>query len=60
MRETLLTDVEVGAMLGGVSRTTVWNHVKRGIIPAPIKLGGISRWPMSEINAVIEKAKEQR
>lgn len=58
--ERLLTDIEVAAMLGGVSRATVWGNVKKGIIPKPIKLGGITRWPLTEILGVIEKAKEER
>jgi predicted DNA-binding transcriptional regulator AlpA len=58
--EKLLTDKEVGELLGGVSRATVWGNVKKGIIPKPIKLGGITRFPLSDILGVIETAKQQR
>ncbi|WET74098.1 helix-turn-helix transcriptional regulator [Rhizobium croatiense] len=58
--EKLLTDKEVAKLLGGVSRATVWGNVKKGIIPKPIKLGGITRFPLSDILGVIETAKQQR
>ncbi|MGR9412234.1 DNA-binding protein [Rhizobium indicum] len=58
--DRLLTDKEVGAMLGGISRAKVWGDVKKGIIPKPIKLGGITRFPLSDILGVIETAKQQR
>ncbi|WP_458358887.1 helix-turn-helix transcriptional regulator [Tabrizicola fusiformis] len=29
-------------------------------VPRPVKLGGLSRWPLSEILAVIDKAKAAR
>ncbi|MBX5008767.1 helix-turn-helix domain-containing protein [Rhizobium lentis] len=58
--EKLLTDKEVAELLGGVSRATVWGNVKKGIIPKPIKLGGITRFPLSDIIGVIETAKQQR
>jgi predicted DNA-binding transcriptional regulator AlpA len=34
--------------------------VADGTIPPPIKLGGASRWPLSDIVGVIEKAKAAR
>ncbi|MGO6875598.1 helix-turn-helix transcriptional regulator [Rhizobium ruizarguesonis] len=58
--EKLLTDKEVAELLGGVSRATVWGNVKKGIIPKPIKLGGITRFPLSDILGVIETAKQKR
>ncbi|MGO6982804.1 helix-turn-helix transcriptional regulator [Rhizobium leguminosarum] len=58
--DKLLTDKEVAKLLGGVSRATVWGNVKKGIIPKPIKLGGITRFPLSDILGVIETAKQQR
>ncbi|WP_439625951.1 helix-turn-helix transcriptional regulator [Shinella sp.] len=58
--EKLLTDKEVAAHLGFRCRATVWNHVKKGLIPRPLKLGGITRFPLSDILGVIEAAKQQR
>lgn len=57
--DKLLTDKEAAKFLA-VSRTSVWNYVKRGLIPQPIKIGGLARWPLSDIQNVIEAAKLQR
>lgn len=57
--DRLIRDVEVAAILG-CSRATFWRRVNDGTIPSPVRIGGMSRWPVSEINAVIEKAKARR
>lgn len=57
--DPLLKDREGAAMLG-ISVPTFWRRVADGTIPKPIKLGALSRWPQSEILAVIERAKAAR
>lgn len=57
--ERLLTDKEVSDLLG-VCRTSVWNRVKDGTLPKPIKLGRLSRFPQSDILGFIDAAKQQR
>lgn len=57
--DPLLRDTEVAAAFQ-CSKATVWRRVADGTLPAPIKICGISRWPLSEIEAVIEKAKNER
>jgi predicted DNA-binding transcriptional regulator AlpA len=49
-----------GAALLNVSVPTFWRRVADGTIPRPIKLGALSRWPQSELLAVIERAKAAR
>jgi len=39
---------------------TFWRRVADGTVPKPVKLGGLSRWPQSEILEVIETAKASR
>lgn len=46
-------------MIGG-SVATWWRRVKDGTIPQPIRIGGMSRWRRSEIEAVINRAAAQR
>ncbi|MBG6199963.1 putative DNA-binding transcriptional regulator AlpA [Labrenzia sp. EL_13] len=58
-RDRLIRDVD-GAELLGCSRATFWRRVNDGTVPEPVRIGGMSRWPVSEIIAVINKAKEQR
>lgn len=57
--DPLLTDKEAARVLG-ISTPTFWRWKKDGTIPQPVKLGGLSRWPRSEILDVIEKAKAAR
>lgn len=57
--DPLLRVAEVAAMLA-VSVPSVWRAAADGRIPRPIRLGAASRWPQSEILAVIEAAKAAR
>ena len=57
--DILLTDREAAAELKcGLSTFRRW--VAQGLVTKPLKLGGTSRWPRSEILAVIEAAKTRR
>jgi predicted DNA-binding transcriptional regulator AlpA len=57
--DPLLIARESAAILQ-VSVPTFWRRVADGTIPKPVKLGGLSRWPRSEILGVIEAAKAAR
>lgn len=57
--DPLLKDREAAPILG-ISVPTFWRRVADGTVPKPIKLGASSRWPQSEILAVIERAKAAR
>lgn len=57
--DPLLAVTESAAMLG-ISVPTFWRRVADGTVTKPVKLGGLSRWPRSEILDVIEKAKAAR
>ena len=57
--DPLLTAREGAAVLQ-ISIPTFWRRVADGTIPKPVKLDGLSRWPKSEIIAVIETAKARR
>lgn len=59
MTDPLLTARE-GAALLRVSIPTYWRWVAHGTLPKAVKLGGMSRWPQSELLAVIERAKADR
>lgn len=59
MIDPLLTARE-GAELLQISVPTFWRWAAKGILPKAVKLGGMSRWPKSELLAVIEAAKAQR
>lgn len=55
----LIRDSDAAVMLG-CSKATFWRRVADGTFPRPVKIGSMSRWPESEIIAVIENAKAQR
>jgi predicted DNA-binding transcriptional regulator AlpA len=57
--DPLLTARESSKFLQ-VSIPTFWRRVADGTVPKPVKIGNLSRWPRSEILAVIEAAKAQR
>lgn len=56
----LLLTAREGAAVLQISVPTFWRRVADGTIPKPIKLGGLSRWPHSEVIEVIDAAKAKR
>jgi len=57
--ENLLTDIELAKMLG-CSRSTIWKWAADGILPKPLKIGGMSRWKETEGYDVICRAESER
>lgn len=57
--EQLVNDKTAASLLG-CSRTTLWRRVKDGTIPNPLRIGGLSRWKLSDIQAVITAAEAKR
>ena len=55
----LLSDNTAAALLG-ISRATLWRGSHDGRFPAPIRLGGLTRWRRDELVAVVEKAAAER
>ena len=44
----------------GISSSTLYDLISRGLLPRPIKLGRSSIWLREEIEAVIEERKNAR
>ena len=59
LEQSLLRERDACSVLG-ISRATLWRRVKDGTIPQPVKIGGASRFPRSEIIHVIEVAMARR
>ena len=55
----LVSDAEAATLLG-CSRTTVWRRVADGTLPKPIKLGGLSKFVLSEQIGAVEAAMAAR
>lgn len=52
-----ITQVMTRTNLG---KTAVYDCVKRGDLPKPVKIGGSSRWIPEEVDAALEAAKARR
>lgn len=57
--DPLLRKHEVCDMLR-ISPASLYRRVQDGTLPRPVKLGGLSRWPQSEIVAALKAAGEGR
>lgn len=57
--DRLLTLKEVCSILHR-SPASIYRDVDRGLLPRPLKIGSSSRWPTSEIAALVDRAKAQR
>ena len=55
----LIRYMETAAILG-CSQATVLALLKTGKIPAPLKIGSIARWRITDIESVIDKAAEKK
>ena len=44
------------AKLGGCSPSTIWRRVADRTLPKPTKIGGMTMWDESEVDAAIEAA----
>lgn len=54
-----LSDVEAAALVG-ISKSTFRRGVIDGRFPKPVRLGGLVRWPQSEIFQALETLKASR
>ena len=48
----LMTIAEVRATLR-IGASTIWRKVKEGSFPAPIKIGGSTRWQLSDVEVFV-------
>lgn len=54
-----LSDAEAAALVG-ISKSTFRRGVIDGRFPKPVRLGGLVRWPQSEIFQALEALKAKR
>ena len=55
----LISDLETAKLLG-CSRATIWRRVADATLEPPVKIGGMTRFVLSEILAVVDRAKKAR
>ena len=54
----LIKDVEAAKLLS-MGRSTFWREVARGTIPAPVKIGGLTRWRVQDLQASVAQMGRQ-
>ena len=50
----LLNRTEVCRLFGGINVATLYRHIRKGVLPRPVKVGGSSRWLREECEAVLQ------
>lgn len=48
----LVPDREAAGMLS-IGRSTFWREVKAGNLPKPVKIGGLTRWRVSDLQQCV-------
>jgi predicted DNA-binding transcriptional regulator AlpA len=56
MSEKILMRAKEAAAFLDIGKTTLWNNVKKGEVPPPIKIGGATRWRVSDLVALVANA----
>lgn len=49
----LLSDKEAAKLLS-MGTSTLWRGVKSGEFPAPVKIGGMTRWRVADLHRYVE------
>jgi len=60
MKPIILIRPRVLAGQLGIGRSTLWRWVQQGILPSPIRIGGIAGWRPEDIEAAIEQLQQNR
>lgn len=57
--QTYLTLTELRAKLGDRSRSAIYDDLKKGRLPQPVKLGGRLYWPEGDVEAHLRNLAEK-
>ena len=53
--DKILVPALEAAQLLSMGRSTFWREVAKGTIPAPVKIGGLTRWRVQDLQASVSK-----
>jgi predicted DNA-binding transcriptional regulator AlpA len=56
----LLDRRAVCSLFGGIHAATLYRHIRTGTVPPPVKVGSLSRWLRSEVEAALGRMVEGR
>lgn len=54
VEKLLIPDKQAAEMLS-IGRSTFWREVKAGNLPQPVKIGGVTRWRLSDLRRCVEQ-----
>lgn len=43
-----------------ISRTTLWRLTRAGVLPAPVRLGGVALWCTDDVRDALRRLREQQ
>jgi excisionase family DNA binding protein len=52
MTDKILVPALEAARLLSIGKSTFWREVAKGTIPAPVKIGGASRWRVEDLQRI--------
>ena len=52
--EKILIPAAEAATLLSMGKSTFWREVAKGTIPAPIKIGGLTRWRVADLQQCVQ------
>jgi predicted DNA-binding transcriptional regulator AlpA len=47
--QKILVDAQEAAALFSMGKSTFWREVKNKNVPAPVKIGGLTRWRLADL-----------
>lgn len=53
MTNKILVPAQEAAQILSIAKSTLWRDVKRKKLPAPIKIGGATRWRVSDLQQFV-------
>lgn len=56
MEAKLLVTVREAAQLLSIGESTLWRDSKIGKLPAPVKIGGATRWRVADLHTFVANA----
>lgn len=56
MTDKILVNAVEGAGMLSMGRSTFWRAVSAGVLPQPVRIGGLTRWRVADLMRAIDPA----
>lgn len=56
MPEKLLVTASDAAIILSIGKSTFWREVGKGTMPQPVRIGGLTRWRVADLQAFVANA----